>query len=75
MPGQLGDSALTMLLDAAIEEENIEVGLQVSELQADDKVSRLECRNELQDRERSLFILGLVSVKTLSGPRAAVRKG
>ena len=33
MPGQLGDSALTMLLDAAIEEENIEVGLQVSELQ------------------------------------------
>jgi len=30
MPGQLGDSALTMLLDAAIEEENIEVGLQVS---------------------------------------------
>ena len=56
MPGQLGDSALTMLMDAAIEEENIEVGLQVSELQADDKVSRLECRNELQDRERSLFI-------------------
>ncbi|XP_023319844.1 protein PTCD3 homolog, mitochondrial [Eurytemora carolleeae] len=29
MPGQLGDSALTMLLDAAIEEENIEVGLQI----------------------------------------------
>ena len=74
MPGQLGDSALTMLMDAAIEEENIEVGLQVSELQADDKVSRVECRMNYKT-ERSLFILGLVSVKTLSGPRAAVRKG